>query len=90
MQLVRVMQALGDQTRFKMFQILMQDKQLCVSEIAQKLDISIPAASQHFRTFELIGLVHKQRFGQKVCYQLQTDSPLVNKISKLVKEEVWR
>lgn len=87
MQLVRVMQVLGDPTRFKMFQIMLEDEKLCVSDIAHRLNISIPAVSQHFRTFELVGLVGKQRQGQKVCYELRTNSPLVDKISTLVQEE---
>ena len=78
------MQLLGDQTRFKMFKILLSGREMCVSEIAEALNISVPAVSQHFRIFELVGLVDKQRYGQKVCYVLKTDDKLVGELVKII------
>lgn len=82
--MVNTMDALGDKTRFKMFKILLSGKELCVSEIAEALDISVPAVSQHFRIFELVGLVVKKRDGQKVCYTLKTDDALVRELINIV------
>lgn len=82
---VFVLQALGDKTRYKIFKILLSKKDMCVSEIANSLNISVPAVSQHFKTFELIGLVEKQRMGQKICYQLKNDDKLVKKLIGLAK-----
>ena len=81
--LINAMQALGDKTRFKMFKIMQTSKQMCVSEIAYELGISVPAVSQNFRILELVGLVGKQRFGQKMCYALKTDDPLIRELIKL-------
>jgi|SRR5690606_25114295 len=81
--LVNAMNALGDTSRFKIFLLLLAGKELCVSEIADRIDISTPAVSQHFRIFELVGLVDKQRNGQKVCYKLKADDPIVNKLIAL-------
>lgn len=78
--MINVMSLLGDETRFKMFKILQSGKQMCVSEIASALDVSVPAVSQHFKLFELTGIVDKQRYGQKICYQLKTDDPIINNI----------
>lgn len=82
--LVSAMQLLGDKSRFRMFKLLSSDKQLCVSEIADAVDISVPAVSQHFRIFELVGLVDKQRNGQKICYQLRTDDKFVQELIRLI------
>lgn len=81
--IVFTMQLLGDKTRFKMFKLLMLDKELCVGEIAEKLDISISAVSQHFRNFEQVGLVDKKRNGQKICYNLKKDT-LVFRFKELI------
>lgn len=82
--LVTVMQLLGDQTRFKIFKLLLSGREMCVTEIAAALGVSVPAVSQHFRIFELVGLVDKQRYGQKICYLLKTEDRLVEELIGIV------
>lgn len=82
--IVHAMQLLGDSTRFKMFKLLSSDQDLCVSEIANRLEISPSAVSQHFRSFEMLGLVTKERTGQKICYVF-TEDGLVNELRELTK-----
>ena len=84
---VYVMQQLGDKTRYKIFKLLMERREMCVSEIASKVGISTSAVSQHFRNFEMIGLVGKERYGQKICYVLNEDDSLVNRLTCIAKEE---
>lgn len=79
-QLVTAMQILGDKTRFKIFKLLMGADELCVSDIADTLGITLSAVSQHFRTFELAGMVDKERMGQKICYMLKEDNDLVREL----------
>lgn len=83
--MVHIMQLLGDSTRFKMFKLLTERQELCVSEIADSLGVSLSAVSQHFRQFELAGLVHKQRMGQKICYLLEDDNPIVHELTDTIK-----
>lgn len=78
------MQALGDKTRFKMFKILLSGQEMCVSEIADTLDVSVPAISQHFRIFELVGLVSKQRDGHRICYSLKNDDEFVQELIRII------
>lgn len=78
--LIFAMQLLGDKTRFKIFKLLMTHEEMCVTDIAEELGISISAVSQHFRNFELIGLVDKERMGQKICYMLKNDDELVQEL----------
>jgi DNA-binding transcriptional ArsR family regulator len=82
--IVHAMQLLGDSTRFKMFKLLNSDKDLCVSEMASRLGISPSAVSQHFKSFEMLGLVQKERTGQKICYVF-TDDNLVEELRQLTK-----
>ncbi len=84
--LVHVMNLLGDSTRFEIFKLLKTDNEYCVGEIADKLNISSSAVSQHFRNFEMIGLVDKHRYGQKICYALKSDDLLVKDLKELTKE----
>ncbi|MBW3569357.1 metalloregulator ArsR/SmtB family transcription factor [Candidatus Parcubacteria bacterium] len=84
--IVSTLQVLGDKTRFKMFKILTSGREMCVSEIAAELNISTPAVSQHFRIFELVGLVEKQRYGHKICYALKNDDQLIKEFKAIFKE----
>lgn len=83
--LVRAMQILGDETRFKIFKLLLGNHDLCVSQIATELNVSPSAISQHFRNFEMVGLVSKTRRGQKICYVLNDDD-FVSDIAKLTNQ----
>ena len=83
-QLVKAMQLLGDSTRYKMFKLMLDNNEFCVSEIANQLEVSTPAISQHFRIFELMGLVSKKRTGQKICYSLKHENKLVDDLTRLV------
>lgn len=78
--LIYAMQLLGDKTRFKMFRLLMTQQEMCVTEIAAELKITASAVSQHFRNFELVGLVEKERMGQRICYILKDNDPLVKEL----------
>ena len=84
--LVFALQLLGDKTRFKIFKLLTQDQELCVSEIASQLNVSVSAVSQHFRQFEMLGIVGKERAGQKICYCLNNQDIFVNQLKTLIKE----
>lgn len=80
--LVSMLQLLGDKTRYKIFKILLSKKEFCVSEVADKVGISVPAASQHFRLFELVGLVNKKRYSQMICYTLKDGDVLIQDLVK--------
>ena len=56
-----------------------------MSEIASRLNISASAVSQHFRNFEMIGLVEKERMGQKICYVLNNQDSLVQELKEITK-----
>ena len=85
--LVYIMHLLGDKTRFKLLKLLTEKQEMCVSEIAYKLNISTSAVSQHFRNFELLGLAEKTRNGQKICYGLKEDNDFVQDLLQIVSDK---
>jgi len=86
-QLVVILQALGDMGRFKIFRLLAKHEDLCVTDLANVLEVSVPSASQQLRIMELSGLVKKERRGQMSCYTLVKDRPLVRALRRIVAAE---
>ena len=80
-----VFNTLGDTTRFTIFQILVKRKDACVSDIADIVGITVPAASHHLKILEMNGLARKERMGQMICYRVRDDKPLIKSIIKLIK-----
>ena len=84
--LVTALHLLGDRTRYRIFKLLLHDREMCVSDIAAELEITVSAVSQHFRSFEMVGLVGKQRTGQKICYLLNRDDELVRELVSIIQK----
>ena len=68
--LLRMFNALGDQTRFRIFYALCPGNDICVTELARILNVSVPAASQQLKLLEMVGLIVRRRDGQKICYEI--------------------
>jgi ArsR family transcriptional regulator, lead/cadmium/zinc/bismuth-responsive transcriptional repressor len=60
---------LGDWSRFRIMKALLEAKELCVSDIAEIVGLSMSATSQHLRVLEMSGLVESERMGQMICYK---------------------
>lgn len=86
-QILQAMQLLADETRFKMFRILLESNGLCVSEISTLLGVSVSAVSQHFRMFELSGMVIKKRHGQKICYAISHGNPVLDDLIEVIRRK---
>ncbi|MEX0649777.1 MAG: metalloregulator ArsR/SmtB family transcription factor [Candidatus Andersenbacteria bacterium] len=78
--------ALADVGRFRIFKLLLKQPEVCVTDVANVLQISLPAASQQLRIMEHAGLVKKERMGQMMCYRLCNDDLLVKSIIKITKK----
>lgn len=85
--LIHAMQLLGDKTRYKLFKLLMLHNEMCVTDISNELNITVSAVSQHFRNFEMVGLVDKERMGQKICYMLKADDTLVKELVSVINKK---
>lgn len=80
--------ALGDKTRFRLFQLLSEKDSICVSQLAEELSITPACVSQHMKILTEAGLVSRVREGQRVCYEINTDSPSKKALSEIIFSKV--
>jgi DNA-binding transcriptional ArsR family regulator len=74
-QMASAFKALGDLTRLRIIYLLSTDTsgKLGVSELADRLEISQPAVSQHLKTLKSEGLVDSRREGLYIYYTVNRD-----------------
>lgn len=72
--------ALGDSNRFRIFTLLLEPQGLCVTDLANILNLTVSAVSQHLRILEMTGLLSKKRDGQMLCYQIRVEDPTVKEL----------
>ena len=60
----------SDPTRLKIIYLLKSNKEVCVSDIAKSLDMTISAISHQLSFLERHGLVGSRRMGKMVCHFL--------------------
>ncbi len=71
--LVKVLKALGDETRLRILKILQEREELCVCEIMQALNISQTRASRNLGILEDAGFVKDRRKGLWVYYSINRE-----------------
>lgn len=79
-----VFEALSDPTRLKIFQLLRENEDLCVTDLANICKISVPAVSYQLKIMEVVGLVEKERMGKMICYKLKRQDSWVKKIMRFI------
>ena len=70
-----VFKALGNPTRLRIIRMLASEmeKDLCVVDLAKKLGVTQPAASQHIKVLKNVGILEPKRNGNRVHYNLNPD-----------------
>lgn len=63
----RMLKALGEPTRLKIYQALLERKH-CVRSLSKKFDISESAISQHMKVMKDAGLVYGEKYGYHTHY----------------------
>ena len=81
-----VFEALADSTRLRIFRLLLKNKDLCVTDLANILKISVPGVSYQLKLMEMAGLIEKERMGQMICYTLKKNDPIVRRLTKVVED----
>ncbi|HHT05840.1 MAG TPA: helix-turn-helix transcriptional regulator [Hydrogenispora sp.] len=76
--LAEVFKVLGDETRTKILYLL-AEQPLCVCDLAEILEMSLPAISHHLRLLKAMRLVKYVREGKMVYYSLD-DHHIMNLI----------
>ncbi|NCN24638.1 winged helix-turn-helix transcriptional regulator [Candidatus Berkelbacteria bacterium] len=82
--LVGLFSLLGDKNRFLIIKILIEQGEMCVTDLAKVLDISISAVSQHLRILEMSRMIEGEKMGQMMCYKPKIDDPQIKKIINLM------
>ena len=70
--LIDVLKALSDETRLRILNIL-YEKELCVCDIMETLQISQAKASRHLTCMKNAGLVNDRKFAQWVYYSIRDE-----------------
>ncbi len=73
--LAEIFKALSDVNRLRIIRMLSSNmvKTLTVSDLADKLGVSQPAATQHIKILKNIGLLEPNKEGFRIYYQINTD-----------------
>ena len=76
--LINFFNAISDETRLRML-VLLYNKELCVCEICEILEVSQTKISRHLAKLRDIGLVKDERQNQRVFYSLNIqDEQIIN------------
>lgn len=81
--LSEIFKVLGDETRTRILYLLSL-QEMCVCDIAEVLEMSLPAVSHHLRLLKLMRVVKYRRDGKNVFYSL--DDHHVLGLIRLAKE----
>ncbi len=69
----RLFRLLGDPTRVRILEVLIDSPELCVHEIAAAVDAAETKVSQALRLLRMAGIVRNRRAGRHVHYRLDDD-----------------
>ena len=85
--LIKALKALSDETRLRIFKVLLE-RECCVCEIMQALDISQSRASRNLGILQDAGFLKARREGLWIVYSVdwQTVNRYATSLAKLVKD----
>ena len=66
--------ALGDETRQKILEILVNEGEQCVSDLVDRFNVSQPTISHHLTFLKHAHLVSTRKEGKQVYYQAKQDN----------------
>ena len=73
-QLSNILALAGNEVRLKIIYLLEEEKELCPCDLADILEMTIPAVSQHLRKLKDGNLITSRRDGQTIYYSLTDDN----------------
>ena len=78
----------GNEVRFKILYLLYEEKELCVCDLSDILNMNISAISQHLRKLKEGNLVDVRKEGQTYFYFIKNDSlPVLESFFKIINSE---
>ncbi len=72
-ELLTRLNALGDDTRLRILELLTQNEELCAQDIIERLDLSQSSISRHLSQLSANGFITERRREVAKCYSLNTD-----------------
>lgn len=85
-QMTKLLSIAGNDVRLKMLFLLNMENELCPCDIADILEMSMPAISQHLRKMKDAGFIASRREGQTLYYSLvKSDTQILNNIFTSIK-----
>ena len=80
-QMTKLLSIAGNEVRLKILFLLNMENELCPCDIADILEMSIPAISQHIRKIKDAGFIISRREGQTLYYSLvKSETEILNNI----------
>lgn len=73
-ELSKKLRVIGDECRIKILCMIFNEKNICVTDIAQKLNLSIAIVSHHLQALKEEGILINERDGKKIKYKLVDDN----------------
>lgn len=65
-----LLRCIGDETCLKILYVLSKEGEICVSDITDVLDLSMPAISHQLAKLKSMGIVKTKRDGKSICYSM--------------------
>jgi len=69
---------ISDPTRLKIIILLKKHKEMCVSDLAEIIGVTISAISHQLKLLENCGIVQGKKMGKIVCYSLTQKELKIN------------
>lgn len=85
--LLDTFKCLSDETRLRVI-MLLKNKELCVCELCDIMDVSQPKVSKHLSKLREFGLVRDERNAQWIFYHLNIDNEAVMMMLDKIAEEI--
>lgn len=71
--LAQVLSLAGNEVRLRILYLLEEENELCVCDLADILEMTIPAVSQHLRKLKDANVIKPRRAGQTIFYSLRDE-----------------
>lgn len=81
----KIFSLVADLNRLRILCTIFCDRESCVSEIAQKLNLSVAITSHHLLTLTKLNILESKRDGKKICYFL-SKNPINKDLKNIIKK----
>lgn len=88
-ELLNIIKALSDPTRYKIYLLLKQVKEISVSDISRILNLSQSSISHALSDLKILGIIEAHKCSKLICYSLK-ESKNTNKFKRFIDRFIKR